>query len=147
MTEYIQQFLGPAGGGRGNAVALARTVLQRRLASSLGAIRSSLRKRADRISARLIELEALPPAERARRLRELKLAEPLADAEQDEDDATEAEEDLAAEGVVVAESLDQMRVEISRARAPRRPGRPDHPRRRGGQARRAARLPAEGRAR
>ena len=35
------------------------SVLQRRLASSLGAIRSSLRKRADRISARLIELEAL----------------------------------------------------------------------------------------
>lgn len=113
VTEYIQHFLGPAGGGRGNAVALARTVLQRRLASSLGAIRSSLRKRADRISARLIELEALPPTDRARRLRELKLAEPLADVEQDEDDATEAEEDLAAEGVVVAESLDQMRVEIS----------------------------------
>jgi len=113
VTEYIQHFLGQAGGGRGNAVALARTVLQRRLASSLGAIRSSLRKRADRISARLLELEALPPAERVKRLRELNLAEPLHDPEQDEDDATESEEDLAAESVVVAESLEQMRMEVA----------------------------------
>src|SRR4051794_25252394 len=71
VTDYIQDYLGSAPGRRGNAVALARTVLQRRLASSLWAIRSSLRKRADRITERLAELEAMPPAERARRLREL----------------------------------------------------------------------------
>jgi superfamily II DNA or RNA helicase len=112
VTEYIQDFLGSAGGGRGNAIALARTVLQRRLASSLGAIRSSLRKRADRIGERLAELEALPPPERAKRLRELRLAEPLADAEQGTDDATEDEEEAAVEGVVVAETLDGMRTEI-----------------------------------
>ena len=113
VTEYIQTFLGAAAGRRGNAIALARTVLQRRLASSLGAIRSSLRKRADRIAERLAELEALPPAERAKRLRELQFGEPLADAEQDADDATEADEEAALEGVVVAETLDAMRVEIA----------------------------------
>ncbi len=112
VTTYIQEFLGSAGGGRGNAIALARTVLQRRLASSLGAIRSSLGKRAGRIAERLAELEALPPAERARRLRELRLAEPL-DAEQETDDATEDEEEAAVEGVVVAETLDGMRTEIA----------------------------------
>ncbi len=112
VTQYIQDYLGGAGGRRGNAIALARTVLQRRLASSLGAIRSSLRKRADRIGERLAELEALPPAERAKRLRELRLAEPL-DAEQESDDATEEQEELAVEGVVVAETLDGMRTEIA----------------------------------
>jgi len=112
VTEYIQDYLGSAGGGRGNAIALARTVLQRRLASSLGAIRSSLRKRADRIAARLAELESLPPAEQAKRLRELRLAEPL-DSEQEPDDATEEQEELAVEGVVVAETLDGMRTEIA----------------------------------
>jgi superfamily II DNA or RNA helicase len=111
VTEYIQEFLGAAPGRRGNAIALARTVLQRRLASSLGAIRSSLAKRSARISERLEELEALPADERAKRLRELRLAEPL-DSEQETDDATEEEEEAAIEGVVVAETLDGMRVEI-----------------------------------
>lgn len=111
VTEYIQEFLGSAPGRRGNAIALARTVLQRRLASSLGAIRSSLAKRAQRISERLEELEALPPGERAKRLRELRLAEPL-DPEQEADDATEDEEEAAVEGVVIAETLEGMRLEI-----------------------------------
>src|SRR5205807_7796842 len=48
VTRYVNTYLGAAGGGRAHAVALARTVLQRRLASSLGAIRSSLHKRAGR---------------------------------------------------------------------------------------------------
>ena len=68
VTAYIQEFLGAAGGRRGTAIALARTVLQRRLASSLGAIRSSLEKRAERIGDRIAEVEALPPGERAARL-------------------------------------------------------------------------------
>src|SRR5262249_54151391 len=111
VTEYIQNFLGSAGGRRGSAIALARTVLQRRLASRLGAIRSSLRKRADRLSERLAAVEALPPAERAGRLRELALVAPL-DSEQESDDATEEEEEAALEGVVVAETLEGMRAEI-----------------------------------
>jgi superfamily II DNA or RNA helicase len=113
VTAYIQEFLGAAGGRRGTAIALARTVLQRRLASSLGAIRSSLEKRAKRIGDRIAEVEALPPGERAARLAELRLVESV-DAEQDIEDATEEEADLAAEGVVVAETLEQMRAEITR---------------------------------
>lgn len=113
VTEYLQQFLGAAPGRRGTAVALARTVLQRRLASSMGAIRSSLRKRADRIAGRIAEVEALPPGQRAARLAELRLVESF-DAEQESDDATAEEADLAAEGVVVADTLEQMRVEIVR---------------------------------
>ncbi len=111
VTAYIQDFLGPAPGRRGNAIALARTVLQRRLASSLGAIRSSLQKRADRISAKVAEVEALPVAERRARLAELRLVEDF-DSEQEFDDATEDEQEDAASGVIVAETLDGMRAEV-----------------------------------
>jgi len=112
VTRYIQEFLGAAAGRRGNAVALARTVLQRRLASSLGAIRSSLRKRADRIAARIEEVEDLPPGERMARLAELRVVEGV-DSEQGLEDATEEEEEQAVEGVVVAETLEGMRAEIA----------------------------------
>ena len=72
VTAYVNTYLGAsATGGRGSAVALARTVLQRRLASSLGAIRSSLAKRAGRLADRADELERMTPAERRRRLAEL----------------------------------------------------------------------------
>jgi superfamily II DNA or RNA helicase len=113
VTHYLQEFLGAAPGRRGTAVALARTVLQRRMASSLGAIRSSLRKRADRIAERIAEVQELPPGQRATRLAELRLIDSY-DAEQETDDATEEEGELAAEGVVVAETLEQMRAEIVR---------------------------------
>ncbi len=111
VTEYIREFLGQVGGRKGNAVALARTVLQRRLASSLGAIRSSLQKRAARIAQAIEDVERLPPAERAARLAELRLV-PEIDVEQDPDDATEEAQEEAVSGVVVAETLDTMRVEI-----------------------------------
>ena len=113
VTAYIQQFLGQAAGRRGNAVALARTVLQRRLASSLGAIRSSLAKRAARIREKIDEVEHLPPTERRARLAELRLVDDELDSEQGFEDATEDEQDLAAAGVVVAETLDAMRVEVA----------------------------------
>ena len=62
VTGYVNTYLGAsATGGRGSAVALARTVLQRRLASSLGAIRSSLAKRAGRLAERADELERMSP--------------------------------------------------------------------------------------
>jgi superfamily II DNA or RNA helicase len=111
VTEYIREFLGQVGGRKGNAVALARTVLQRRLASSLGAIRSSLQKRAARIAQAIEDVERLPAAERAARLAELRLV-PEIDIEQDPDDATEEAQEEAVSGVVVAETLDTMRVEI-----------------------------------
>src|SRR5690606_15173444 len=72
VTSYVNRYLGqPAGqgqGGRGNAIGLARTVLQRRLASSIGASHSSLVKRADKLSELVDELTRLKPADQARRL-------------------------------------------------------------------------------
>ena len=95
MTDYINQFLGapPPGstGGRGNAVALARSVLQRRLASSLGAIRSSLANRAQRLSDQADEIERLPLGERRKYLAEM-ARRPL-DAVDDESDIDDADED------------------------------------------------------
>ncbi|GIK77426.1 MAG: helicase [Actinomycetes bacterium] len=111
VTAYIQQFLGNIPGRRATAIALARTVLQRRLASSLGAIRSSLQKRHDRISARIDEVADLPPNEQRKRLAEMRMIDDL-DSEQDADDATEEEQEAAASGVVVAETLDHMRAEV-----------------------------------
>ncbi len=112
VTSYIREFLGQQPGRKGTAVALARTVLQRRLASSLGAIHSSLNNRARRIAARIEEIEATPPADRAKKLAELRLVPELDDEELDPDDASEESQEAAAEGVVVAETLDQMRAEI-----------------------------------
>jgi superfamily II DNA or RNA helicase len=112
VTEYIREFLGNIPGRKGTAVALARTVFQRRLASSLGAIRSSLHKRANRIEERIDEIEKLPPNERAKRMAELRLIDAL-DPETDPDDATEEQENAAVEDVVVAESIDRMQVEVT----------------------------------
>jgi len=113
VTDYIQEFLNAQGGRRGNAVALARTVLQRRLASSLGAIRSSLEKRAGRIREKIAIVEAAPPAERAAKLAEVGVLDlPELDPEQGFEDATEEEQEDAAAGLVVADTLDGMRVEV-----------------------------------
>jgi superfamily II DNA or RNA helicase len=110
VTDYINRFLGGAPGGRGHAVALARTVLQRRLASSLGAIRSSLGKRAERLRLRADELERLAPAERRRRLMELQVI-PY-DSEETTDDADEVVQEQAATEVSAAEHIDQLREEV-----------------------------------
>src|SRR5262249_2628169 len=104
-------FLAGAPGSRGHAVALARSVLQRRLASSLGAIRSSLVKRAERLRERADELERLPAAERRRRLMELQVI-PY-DIEETTDDADEMLQEQAATEVSAAEHVDQLRVEVS----------------------------------
>jgi superfamily II DNA or RNA helicase len=111
VTNYVNQFLA-GGAGRGNAVALARTVLQRRLASSLGAIRSSLQRRGNRLSALLDELESLPPVERRRRLADLQRL-PGTDDETADDDADEEMQERAITDVSVAEQLDELRVEIA----------------------------------
>lgn len=114
VTRYIGEYLGQAGGARANAVALARTVLQRRLASSLGAIRSSLQKRGDRLTDLADELERLRPAERARRLAELKLIE--VDDEMGTEDADEEAQDLAATEAVAAEHVETLRDEVQELR-------------------------------
>src|SRR5579875_918655 len=118
VTEYINRFLGGGGlgGVRSHAVALARTVLQRRLASSLGAIHSSLRKRAERLAQRIEELERMSPAERARRLAELGLLPASTDLEAGYEDATEETEDAAAEEVTAAAQVEDLRREVQELR-------------------------------
>lgn len=111
VTDYVNRFLAGGPGGRGNAVALARTVLQRRLASSLGAISSSLDRRAEKLTKLLKELEELSPADRRRRLAELQRL-PGTDDETTDDDADEDTQELAVTDVSVAEQLDDLRTEI-----------------------------------
>jgi superfamily II DNA or RNA helicase len=122
VTRYVNEYLGaPATGGRGSAVALARTVLQRRLASSLGAIRSSLAKRAERLADRADELERMTPAERRRRLAELGTMPKVSgdsdgDAEIGYDDVDERTEDELAAGVSGAREIGALRAEVAELR-------------------------------
>jgi hypothetical protein len=111
VTAYINTFLPQASGTRKQSIALARTVLQRRLASSTMAIHESIRRRLDRQQDLLRELEDLPPAQRARRLAQLQGR--LTDAEQDEDDLDDAARDLLTDEFTAAVELDQLRTEIA----------------------------------
>ena len=111
VTAYINEFLPQASGRKKQSVALIRTVLQRRLASSTLAIFESIRRRLEKQQAILTELEDLPPAQRARRLAQLQGH--LADAEQDEDDLDESERDHLTDEFTAALELDQLRSEIA----------------------------------
>jgi superfamily II DNA or RNA helicase len=111
VTAYINQFLPQSSGRRQASVALARTVLQRRLASSTMAIHESIRRRLERQQNLLKELEELPPAQRSRRLAQLQGR--LADVEQDEDDLDDSDRDQIADQFTSAVGLDQLRTEIA----------------------------------
>lgn len=111
---YLNRFLVGGSGRARHSIALTRTVLQRRLASSTYAIYRSLRRRLERQQQLLEELEKLPPAEQRRRL--LQLAGRLADVERDEDDLGEQERDVLVDEVTAAQHLDQLREEIAALR-------------------------------
>ena len=111
VSAYINEYLPQTTGRRRNSVALARTVFQRRLASSTRAIHESLMRRRKKLQELLDELNAMPPAERTRRLAQLQGR--LADAEQDEDDLDEAARDGLANDATAAVELDQLRAEVS----------------------------------
>lgn len=111
VSAYINEFLPQAGGRKKQSVALARTVLQRRLASSTKAIFESIRRRLEKQQDLLQELEDLPAAQRARRLAQIQGR--LADAEQDEDDLDDAARDQLADEFTAALELDQLRAEIA----------------------------------
>ena len=111
VTAYINEFLPQATGRRKNSVALARTVFQRRLASSMHAIHESLRRRRKKLADLLRELEGLSPAQRARRLAQLQGL--LSDAEQDEDDLDETARDMLVDEATAAAELDQLRTELA----------------------------------
>ena len=112
VTAYINQFLPHQGTGRRRAsVALARTVFQRRLASSTMAIYESIRRRLERQEELLHELEQLSPAQRNRRLAQLQGR--MTDAEQDEDDLDDADRDRLTDQFTAAVELDQLKAEIA----------------------------------
>ena len=111
VTAYINQFLPQASGRRKASVALVRTVLQRRLASSTMAIFESIRRRLERQQNLLKELEDLSLAQLTRRLAQMQGR--LADVEQDEDDLDDADRDRLADQFTAALGLDQLRGEIA----------------------------------
>ena len=110
VTAYINEYLPQATGRRKNSVALARTVFQRRLASSTHAIHESLCRRQKKLDDLLRELEGLSPLQRSRRLAQLQGR--LLDTEQDEDDLDEAARDELLDEETTAAELDQLRAEL-----------------------------------
>ena len=111
VTAYINEYLPQATGRRKNSVALARTVFQRRLASSTHAIHESLRRRQKKLDDLLRELEGLSPSQRSKRLAELQGR--LTDTEQDEDDLDEATRDELIDESTAAAELDQLHAEVA----------------------------------
>ncbi|MBW4558791.1 MAG: DUF3883 domain-containing protein [Trichormus sp. ATA11-4-KO1] len=109
ITKYINKYLGQTKGRKQAAVALARTVLQRRLASSLKAIFNSLERRKVRFAQLVEELDKLSPQEQRQRL--INLGK-VVDPEVESDDCEEEQlEELAIESTV-AEQVDQLREEL-----------------------------------
>lgn len=113
VTEYINEFLPRVTGRRRTAFALARIVFQRRLASSLGAITSSLARRHKRFAEMLAELESLPPSERPKKLEQFKLITVSIDDEMDLDDETEDEQQELLDSALVADTIDRLREEVT----------------------------------
>ena len=114
VTAFINQFLPQASGRKKASVALVRTVLQRRLASSTSAICESVRRRLERQENLLKEFEELPPKQLASRLAQLQGQ--LYDAEQEEDDLDDEAKDRLVDDVTAAVELDQLRSEIAALR-------------------------------
>ncbi len=111
VTAYINEFLPQVTGRRKNSVALARTVFQRRLASSTRAIHQSLIRRRQKLDDLLRELDSLSPAQRVHRLTQLRGQ--LSDAEQDEEDLDEATRDALIDEATSAVELEQLGAELT----------------------------------
>jgi SNF2 family DNA or RNA helicase len=114
VTAYINQYLPQGTGRQKQSIALARTVFQRRLASSTRAIHESVQRRLKKQRELLEELESLPTAQRARRLEALRGR--LADEEVDEDDLDDAGRDALIDEFTLARELDQLREEVAALR-------------------------------
>src|SRR6266850_55471 len=100
VTAYINEFMPQQTGQRRSSAALARSVFQRRLASSTRAIHESLKRRLQKQQELLERLESITPAQRARWLASLQGR--LPDVEQDEDDLDEAARDLLVDEYTAA---------------------------------------------
>ena len=114
VNRYINEFLQyPSDGRKKASVALARTVLQRRLASSLRAITSSLYRRRDRISEAATRLVNMSESERQTYLQKQGLlrVENFDDEQFADGDETEQQEE-AALGVVAEARIERLRAEV-----------------------------------
>ena len=111
VTAYINEFIPQQQGQRKTSAALARTVLQRRLASSACAIHESLKRRLQKQQKLLEELEGLTPAQRSKRFAALQGR--LVDSEQEEDDLDDGDRDQLIDEYTAAIELDQLRAEIA----------------------------------
>jgi len=111
VTEFINRFLPQRAGARKTGIALARTVFQRRLASSTRAIYESMRRRLERQVALLHEFETLPSQQRSRLLQQLQGS--IFDPEQDEDDLDDVARDRVVDEFAFSAELDQLRSEIA----------------------------------
>jgi superfamily II DNA or RNA helicase len=113
VTDYINVFLPRVTGKKAQMFAFTRIVFQRRLASSLAAIASTLVRRHKRLSEMLAEVEALPASERAQKLEQFRLIDlGLVDDESELDDETEEAQDELIQSVVVAETIERLREEV-----------------------------------
>jgi len=112
VTEYINEFLPRVTGKRKHVFALIRIVFQRRLASSLAAITSSLARRYKRVGDMLAELDALPESERGKKLEQFRLIELTVDDEMDSDDETDEEQEILIDSAVVADTIERLREEV-----------------------------------
>ena len=111
ITAYINKYLPRTTGRHRNSVALARTVFQRRLASSTHAIHESLMRRRRKLSNLLQELDGLSTSQRTRRISQLQ--EQLPDTEQEEDDLDEASRDEILDEITAMAELHHIRDEIA----------------------------------
>lgn len=110
VSGYINEFLPQATGKKKQSVALARTVFQRRLASSTYAIYQSLNRRLERQKKLLQELEDMTPAQRAKKLSLIQKAE--VDDELEDGDLNEDEKDQLIDEFTLAEELSFIKSEI-----------------------------------
>ncbi len=111
VSEYLNRFLVGGTGRARQSIALTRTVLQRRLASSIFAIYESFKRRLRRQEDLLEELEKLPPDKQRKRLAELRGA--VIDDEREEDDLDEGERDELVDEMTAAEQLEELQEEIA----------------------------------
>jgi superfamily II DNA or RNA helicase len=111
VTRYINDYLPRAQGRRRSSVALARTVFQRRLASSLRAIRKSLENRQHRLKDTLAELDRMTSAQQERWLR-ANQDTPL-DVEQDSADEDEDTQEEYAASAVSAHRVADIQREVA----------------------------------
>ena len=111
VTAYINQFIPQQTGQRRSSAALARTVLQRRLASSACAIHESIKRRLKTRKELLEKLEQMTPAQLAKHFEKMQGRMP--DTEVEDDDLDEKGQDDLLDDYACSLELERIRAEIS----------------------------------